>query len=544
VKKIKYGLLYTLHFSLSHSHILRCTHNFKRQTFLPLPHQFQSPAPMKKFYTTSSLLLTFIFATTFSRAQLTVDSTLTATQLVNTLLGPGVTATNITMTGTPDAFAEFFEPSSSFGINHGILLTTGSVSFSIGPNLVEYQGQDNLLAGDALLDTYSGAITFDASILEFDFQCLTDSVQFRYVFGSEEYNEFVFQGFNDVFGFFISGPGLAGQKNIALVPATTTPCSIDSINNGYAFGQSTGPCLNCQYYVDNYTGTILEYDGYTTVLTAKEAVQPFSIYHIKIAIADATDGLYDSGVFLEVGSFSSTGVLQVAVTGDTICSGECTNIQAMQAGGIPPFTYAWNNGLPNAPGPFLVCPTITTTYSVTITDSAGAIASTLATVVVHPAPVAPSITQAGDTLSAQTGYSTYQWYYSSNAITGATNYFYVATQSGNYNLVITDINGCTAGAGIINVIAGLSGDDKNQNAVSILFNAVQHQLIINSLKANANSILLIHDATGKLIYSHSPLLCRGAGDEVNIDASTWRKGIYFYEMINNDVRSTGKFVVE
>ena len=31
-------------------------------------------------------------------------------------------------------------------------------------------------------------------------------------------------------------------------------------------------------------------------------------YHIKIAIADAGDGIYDSGVFLEAGSFSSVGV--------------------------------------------------------------------------------------------------------------------------------------------------------------------------------------------------------------------------------------------
>jgi hypothetical protein len=151
--------------------------------------------------------------------------------------------------------------------------------------------------------------TQDATVLEFDFTSTSDSVEFRYVFASEEYNEYVDLGFSDLFGFFISGPNIVGTQNIALVPNTNTPVSIDSINNGNSPGGvvPTGPCMNCQYYVDNTFGTVLEYDGHTTVLTAKAGVIPCETYHLKLVIADVGDGVFDSVFFLKVGSFKSTG---------------------------------------------------------------------------------------------------------------------------------------------------------------------------------------------------------------------------------------------
>ncbi|MCD6367152.1 MAG: choice-of-anchor L domain-containing protein, partial [Bacteroidales bacterium] len=92
----------------------------------------------------------------------------------------------------------------------------------------------------------------------------------------------------------------------ALVPGTTTPVSINNINNGNNY-PTTGPCTNCAYYVDNYNGMTFEYDGYTTVLTAMALVVPCETYHIKLAVADAVDHILDSGVLLEAGSFSSGG---------------------------------------------------------------------------------------------------------------------------------------------------------------------------------------------------------------------------------------------
>jgi hypothetical protein len=68
-------------------------------------------------------------------------------------------------------------------------------------------------------------------------------------------------------------------------------------------------------------------------------------------------------------------------------------------------------------------------------------------------PPTPILTQSHDTLFTSQQYATYQWYYYSTLIVGATNNFYVATSSGNFNIVVTDSSGCSVGAGIINVIA-------------------------------------------------------------------------------------------
>ncbi|MEM9023126.1 MAG: choice-of-anchor L domain-containing protein, partial [Bacteroidota bacterium] len=168
--------------------------------------------------------------------------------------------------------------------------------------------------GDSDLVTLAGVNTNDAAILFFDFIPSSDTVKFNYVFASEEYPEFVNQGVNDVFGFFISGPGINGPfannaENIALIPGTVTPVSIDDVNPG----------LNSQFYVSNGANangsgdTInnpdVQYDGFTVVLQAVAEVVPCDTYNIRLAIADGGDFVWDSGVFLEAGSFTSGQVL-------------------------------------------------------------------------------------------------------------------------------------------------------------------------------------------------------------------------------------------
>ena len=97
--------------------------------------------------------------------------------------------------------------------------------------------------------------------------------------------------FNDVFGFFLDG------VNIALLPGTTTPVSINNVNNG----------ANSAFYVDNTTGANnVQYDGFTTVLTASALGLSAGTHTITLAIADAGDRILDSGVFIQGGSFSDT----------------------------------------------------------------------------------------------------------------------------------------------------------------------------------------------------------------------------------------------
>ena len=261
----------------------------------------------------------------FATAQLSTNSNVSANFLVqNTLLGGGVTATNISYNGDVNAIGSFIGLNSNIGLNSGVIMTTGTVENSttflgaqqgpFGPNDNPGAGMANSANGDALLDGLSSASTEDAAILEFDFEAVGPSISFRYVFASEEYLEYVNAGFNDVFGFFITGQNPNGgnyaNTNIALIPGTGTPVTIDNLNN----------ISNSQYYNNNGDGnsapqnsdnTVVQYDGFTDVLTASVDVVCGEVYHIKIAIADAGDAQYDSGVFLEAQSFTSVSPISV-----------------------------------------------------------------------------------------------------------------------------------------------------------------------------------------------------------------------------------------
>lgn len=242
-------------------------------------------------------------------AQLLTQGGYTAQDLVeNVLLGGGVQVSNMSFTGSSGAIGTFDGSNTNIGLNSGVIMTTGSISGPDGPqgpNNKPYAGFDNGMPGSALLNPLvSPKLTYNAATLTFNFIPQGDSVAFRYVFGSEEYKEYVGSEFNDVFGFFITGPNPGGgnynNTNIAKLPNSNTTVTINNVNH----------LLNTAYYVDNESppGQTIQYDGFTRVLTATAKVVPCSTYTIVITIADVSDGIYDSGVFLEAKSFSSQGV--------------------------------------------------------------------------------------------------------------------------------------------------------------------------------------------------------------------------------------------
>ena len=270
-------------------------------------------------------------------AQVITDETLTPAQLVqNVLVGNGVTVTNISYNGipsppTPQAGSGSFNTIiSNLGLSAGVLLTTGLVA-GVGAAQSNFVSGNTGTGSDPDLVLLSGGTINDKAVLEFDFVPNGDTIQFHYVFGSEEYPEFVCS-FNDAFGFFLSGPGIAGglgyindAENIAQIPGTNTPVTIDNVNNGYNNNplDPNCPAVNPQYYVDNTGGTTVVYDGMTVVLECKHWVECGSTYHIKLAIGDALDAAYDSGVFLEAGSFTTSPFVPSlhpgpGIVGDTI----------------------------------------------------------------------------------------------------------------------------------------------------------------------------------------------------------------------------------
>ena len=260
----------------------------------------------------------FLFLIATGSAQLTTTPGTPAPSLVqNVLLGPGVTVSNIVYNGSPTAISQFSYSGANLGITSGIVMTTGTTynngAGPHGPNNLSNAGVDNGAAGSGLLaGLIGGTQTYNATILEFDFVPYSDTVRFRYIFGSEEYPEFAppnNSSYNDVFGFFISGPGIAGNQNIARLPNG----SIVSINN-------VNQITNSSYYNDNGDGNTapynssplyIQYDGFTDLLTASSKVECGETYHLVLAIADVGDGIYDSGIFLEANSLSSNTAVEV-----------------------------------------------------------------------------------------------------------------------------------------------------------------------------------------------------------------------------------------
>lgn len=276
-------------------------------------------------------------------AQMTVTTNMTPAQLVqNVLTGAGVTVSNITYNGAPmpatpqDGSGSFTAAAGSFGISQGLILTSGlassipGIEMGINSDMLGTGGDPDLLS--IISQANPGGSSNDKAVLEFDFIPSGDSVRFNYVFASEEYPDFnCSPAYNDVFGFFISGPGITGPysnnaMNIALVPGTTLPVSIANIHGSDGFAC---PAANAQYYVSNTNGTTVIFGGYTTVLTAEAAVTCGATYHIKLAICDAGDTGYDSAVFLQAGSFQSTSL--PTVTAATL-SGDATAAEGCDGG--------------------------------------------------------------------------------------------------------------------------------------------------------------------------------------------------------------------
>lgn len=265
-----------------------------------------------------------------TQAQITIDNTLTPEEIVNDiLLGGGVVASNITFTGGLNQIGTFEDSTPGadpgLGLDYGVAMNTSAVSaLAVGGA----GGAGGGVSGDADLlsvanlvpgligETFTVNSINDLAILEFDFIPSSNSLEFNYVFASDEWNTFINSQYNDAFGFFISGPGLSGNYstpagfpdgaiNVAFVPDTPgdIPITISSIT----------PSLNNEYYVSSSgatggTTTDHSLNSQTTVMTAEVNVQCGQTYHIKMAIGDGSDTALDSAVFLEGGSFSSSGI--------------------------------------------------------------------------------------------------------------------------------------------------------------------------------------------------------------------------------------------
>ncbi len=228
-----------------------------------------------------------------------LTSAVTATNLAQMLAGPGVTISNVTYVGAQVAAGQFSGGTGIIGFEDGVILSSGCAKNVIGPNASNNITCNNGTAGDAQLTALAGFPTFDAAVLEFDLVPNQSTLAFDYVFASDEYNEFANTAFNDVFAFSVNG------TNCALVPGTSQPVSINTINGGNPFGTNA---KHPELFRNNaLPGATIntEMDGLTVVLSCAASVTANATNHIKLAVADGSDAVLDSNVFLKAHSFTT-----------------------------------------------------------------------------------------------------------------------------------------------------------------------------------------------------------------------------------------------
>src|SRR5690606_23894128 len=250
-------------------------------------------------------------------AQVVTTSGQTANEYVEKIIGQGIIYSDAEILGNSAQIATYTGGSAGGmqpTMNSGLVMGTGYVNT---PTTLQGPASKLLSSGPGSsgfteLNTLAGiSTTRDGIGLMFKFIPLTNKLKINFQFGSEEYNEWVGTDYNDVFGFFISGPGLAPYpgQNIALAPGNVR-VAVNSINKGNAGGCGPGPGTNPMFYIDNCLGTYDNaMDGFTMMLTAEADVIPCEEYTIRLLLADGTDTALDSWVFLQESGFYADGTI-------------------------------------------------------------------------------------------------------------------------------------------------------------------------------------------------------------------------------------------
>lgn len=272
-----------------------------------------------KFKHFFSLVFSFVWVINLC-AQLRIDTTLSAGELVKQVLlssKSDLLIKNITYKGSVFSIGRFENESPDVLMDKGLILSSGDVFDAMGPNKKHNTGVRASGMRDNDLQAIATGVVVDATVLEFDLLALRDSLVFEYVFASEEYPEYVAQGVNDVFGFFIQEHASRSlhPQNIALLPDGRTTVSIDNVNHR----------INERYFLrsDYFEGKslafweknrdkmmrarIFEYDGFTVPLKAKALLKAGKWYHFKVAISDVGDRFFDSAVMIKARSLVSKG---------------------------------------------------------------------------------------------------------------------------------------------------------------------------------------------------------------------------------------------
>lgn len=343
------------------------------------------------------LLVNLLFSIVCISQAITVNtSTYTVPQLVTDILvnKPCVPVNNITWRtgtnfGSTNGIGYFTNTNPAFPLSSGVVLSTGNVTNTPGPNTTQLNDGNVGWTGDSDLEAtlLAAGITMsstNASVLEFDFTPFSNNFNFQFLFASEEYGNFQCQ-FSDAFAFLLTNTVTGVTTNLAVVPSTSTPISVVTIRN--ALYNSNCPSANAGFFGtfnggSAAAGSATNFNGQTVVMNAaSNTLIPNTTYHIKLVIADRGDFQADSSIFLASNSFN---VGQDVLGADLTVANNtaiCVNDNYTINSGLDPtvYSFAWTfNGNPiggntpnltvNQPGNYGLTYTIIASNCVVTTD--------------------------------------------------------------------------------------------------------------------------------------------------------------------------------
>ena len=245
--------------------------------------------------------------------------------------------------GSTNGIGYFEANGSSWPFENGLIMTSGDVANAAGPESGVLVDGTYAWPGDGDLEAFIPGLnagdTNNASIIEFEFVPVSNSMSFDFIFAAEEYGTFQCT-FTDAFAFLLTDSS-GNTSNLAIVPGTDDPISVLTVRDD----QYNGSCesVNAEWFA-NYYGpgglppltSPTNFIGHTEVMTATATVIPNEVYTIKLVVADDGDTIYDSAVFIDGGSFDigqlDLGEDILVSSGNALCEGQEI---VLDAGALP-----------------------------------------------------------------------------------------------------------------------------------------------------------------------------------------------------------------
>ena len=350
----------------------------------------------------------------------------------------------------------------------------------------------------------------------------------------------------------LSSPLVAGQTY------TVSFWLASGINGGYGWGCnnigvhfSTGPLvqtssspilLNPSLEIVNiFYDTVWTQFSFQYTATAADDYFTIGNFRDDASTQSAQFGVAYNGVYYFVDDISVEASNQTPVAlfnaANHICPGTCTDFTNLSQNAT---SYLWTfpgatPGISTDVNPSNICYNTPGTFDVSLIASNSFSSDTLMLnnyITVYPYPPPQGISQSGDTLFAIQGAVSYQWFYNGSLISGATNYFYVAPQGGDYNLVATDANGCEVEAAIFDVVAGMASSAETE-LINVFPNPADKSITISLLGFNGDVRLTIFNSIGEKIAERF-MNIGSSVSKLEIDVQKFSPGIYWIEIDEGD----------